>query len=202
MATLTKQIRADIQESVLSAAFKSRFDNIEKELTVLLRAKIEAEHPIFLNMLADPSMAKYVAQSSQDALSFAIGDSRDFFMVPMSYANVRDYTPCHSRYYGIDTQRTVRGEFVAVPTTGFSSQLTAPELYRQYRRVWQDIEEAATILRTTLAAFKTVEKLKAEFPELAKYAPAVVVKANLPLVIPADVRKALKDVGVPAAAQS
>lgn len=202
MATLTKQIRADIQESVLSAAFKSRFDNIEKELTVLLRAKLEAEHPIFMNMLADPSMAEYVARSSQDSHSFDTGDSRELFMVPTSYANVRDYTPCHSRYHCIDTQRTVRGEFVAVPASGFLCNIDAQALYKQYRRVWQDLEEAATILRTTLAAFKTVEKLKAEFPELAKYAPAVVVKANLPLVIPADVRKALKDVGVPAAAQS
>jgi hypothetical protein len=194
MTTLKITDREEVLRRVLTEAFKPRFEALKKSAEDLLRKLLVRDHPRFIELLADKTAGNYLATShSKAAMRLNANGEKIKQAAPV-------YGVCGSEptdYRGFDGKLRLVTD-VIVPC-GMGDFVIADTTYlKTYSQAWSDYEAAWHKLASVLAAYKTREKLIADFPEFEVHLPELTVPAKLPAVIVKDVRRDLKKLGVPA----
>lgn len=171
MAVLTNADRAAVKESLLREAFEPRFTALVGKINDELRQMVRAEHPVFLELLADDNTREYVAASTNRIIGF---------------------------YESCDGDEKLRSFLVTVPKQMTYRCSNSPGLLTEYRAIWSDYDKAYRTPNGALMAFKTREKFSEAFPDFAKRLPAPPMKSGLPTIITSNVLADLEAVGVPA----
>lgn len=196
---LKKEDRELVLRKVLTEAFEKRFYDIGDELVIRARAQVAAEHPRFVELLADEQTKQYVYASSRYAI-FAKVDGTEFrYARPNSYGRPAEM-PTQRR---VDREQQNATESSArlslhVPGSYGDVFVSTPEIIERYRKTWADYTEAQAKLSALLNSYSTREKLAEDFPEFAKHVPLAQAKIKLPAVIVTDVLAELAVLGVPA----
>lgn len=197
MATLKNTDRDEVARRALSDAFAPRFAAIQKDLQALLRDKLDKEHPEFVKLVKNPDTRKYLATTSACKIYFADGDDTHIAAAPV-YGK-RSEMPEHSGYYSVERERhtLIQDGDTVVPCAMGDFKVSDRKVLKAYRQAWADYVAACDKLYSLLYSYNVREKFAADFPELAKYLPALAVKAKLPTVIVKDVRAELSKFGIP-----
>lgn len=198
MTILKNSDRAEVLRRVTEAAFAPRFAAVAERIGGIYRARLAAEHPRFLELMADEGSRQYVSVVSAPSPRYLHEGSRRALCSPRvsAYGKLLP-TPTRS-YPERDEYAPLKPDDVVVPTTTDFAEITDPDVIADYLTVWGDYRSAVERLSALLYSYSTRERFVAEFPEYERFLPPVEEKAKLPAVIVADVRAGLSALGIPA----
>lgn len=194
MATLKNTDRDEVVRRALSDAFAHRFTAIQKQLQDLLRDKLQKEHPEFVKLAKNPDTRRYLATTTARNIYFVDGEETHIQRRPCM-----GDVPEHSRYYSVERERhtLIQDSDTVIPCNMGDFKVSDRKVLKEYRKAWADYVAACDKLYSLLYSYTVREKFAADFPEFAKYLPALTVKAKLPAVIVKDVRAELSKFGIP-----
>jgi len=197
MATLKNADRDEVVRRALSDAFAHRFTAIQKQLQDLLRDKLQKEHPEFVKLAKNPDTRRYLATTNARNICFVDGEETHIAAAPV-YGQRTDM-PEHCRYYSVERERhtLIQDSDTVIPCNMGDFKVSDRKVLKEYRKAWVDYVAACDKLYALLYSYTVREKFAADFPEFAKYLPALTVKAKLPAVIVKDVRAELSKFGIP-----
>ena len=197
MATLKNTDRDEVVRRALTEAFAPRFVAIQKQLQSLLRDKLQKEHPEFLKLVKNQDTCRYLATTNARNIYFVDGD--DIHIAAAPVYGERAEMPEHSRYYRVERERhtLIQDGDTVIPCNMGDFKVSDRKVLKEYRKAWADYVAACDKLYALLYSYNVREKFTADFPEFAKYLPALAVKAKLPAVIVNDVRAELGKFGIP-----
>lgn len=191
MTVLKNVERKQVIDRALRDSFAPRFSAFAECLRGRYAEQIAKEHPVFSKLVKNADARPYLAVSTV----------REFYV---------DGTPALTPKYGAWCEMPTRQEWVdrekyswvqagdlTVPADCWKAKINDTGLSKEYAAIWTDYSGAIRTLSELLGSYNVREKFEEDFPELAKYLPAIEVKARLPAVIVADVRTKLAAVGVP-----
>lgn len=198
MATkINKKMRDEFLESALRDAFAPRFAALREKLTAHCKAAMEAAHPEFVGALKNKALRPYLAIGQRWAVAT---EGRGLF-VPTKYGSfcadqLRDMhagVGSGLNYFFLEFDAPGLGKYRPV--------VTDPALLSKYHAIWSGLIDTRSTLSATIAAYATVEKFEADFPQLVKYLPRPARTAGTAVAVQVgDVLEKLAKVGIPPAA--
>lgn len=200
MTILKNSDRAEVLRRVTEAAFAPRFAAVAERIGGIYRARLVAEHPRFLELMADEGSRRYVSVVSAPNPLYLHDGSRRALCAPRS-GTYGKLLPLPTRAYpDREHYAALKPDDVVVPTSVDFATIEDAGVTLDYHAVWSDYHAAVEKLSALLYSYATREKFVTEFPEYERFLPPVEQKAKLPAVIVADVRAGLSALGIPAEA--
>lgn len=193
---ITNKQRAEFIGSALREAFAPRFAEIEAKALDIAKAQLKEQHPKFLELASDPETRQYLAVADDIALTARGEEGRYNLRKPTNYEKVecRDYMSRRSYVENLDSLRV----HVDRPAYQLFEFVLPEALVAEYHQVWADLKEAKETLTSTIYAYTTHEKFRADFPQLGKHLPHPPLKACTSVSVPVeDVLLKLAKVGIP-----
>lgn len=196
MATLKISDRQHMLRLVLTAAFEPRFNDIQAQFESYVKNHVAKEHPVFVRLYADPDSRAHLASGRVSNIRIpSAGGCAAYRPV----WGIRAAMPSGQNYYrDRDTYRKMSIQETPSPASVHEIMVTNEGVEKSYVSAWEDYLKAHEALSALFNSYVTREKLSADFPEYAKYLPAIETKKKLPTVVVASVRAELAGLGVPA----
>lgn len=199
MTVMTKAMREDVLEGVLTEAFRERFNEIAVQLTGFVRASVQANHPVFCQLVKDTVAKPYLAIDFSPSVYRATEKYKSAYFQPEYGIAVA----CPEQTWKLgDSVSWLPIKDVEAPQRAGDTVIPAEHaINRDYLALWADYTAAQAKLDALLRSYKSREKFEADFPDFARHLPTRVFTAPLPTVIVKDVLQDLAKVGVPKKAE-
>lgn len=196
MANLKNADRDELLRRVLTETFEPRFADIKRQIQIELRARLAAEHPVFVKLTKDTNACQYLAIGNVRYFYVTDGTERYPIVFPKYGRAVGMPEGSHHR---IDREKYSKVEDWDTLTPADISDFHTSDilLLKAYKNVWSDYESARDKLSLLLYSYTVREKFINDFPEFADYLPPTTTKARLPTVIVKDVRAEFSKLGIP-----